>query len=1179
MEEYSTRSRFRRRRRNHAPPYRAIEDDGYEMPRRRRGRGMIPLAILGLGIWFAPWIAAKTPLADWAVQNALADVRGRARIQSVSLGWLSPIVAEGVELRDRQDETLIKIPRVTINKRLYAWLTNRSDLGAIRLEDPQFQVAFDKDTTNLEQAFAAWLKSDPNEPAKPLLEAIRAAGVHSFDVEIVDGTATLVDTLTKRTCRLDSLAASARMTSPDDGLRARMKGVAQQDSSVSGFEGGLEILPSEGEPGAGVNRASLKSEAFPLWVAAAAMRRVDPGLQLDGHLVSDVHAEWRTGKQGVTTATLKADVAAKDLFAASDWIQGDQLRLAEARMPVELTWKDQQLQVSQARFDSELGQLAFNGTVDLSQGWAHALRAKPYQLTGRVDLTRVAAMLPRTVRVRENTQITSGEVDINIQARQQRAGLGWQGRIETTRLEAQSGDQRLSWNKPVLISFDARETAEGIVVDRIYGEADFLELQGEARAADGHLTASFDLDRLARELSRFVDLGTLELGGSGSAYLAWQRKEGGRLEATGELEARDFRLSRPGARPWVDPELSVSADLVAYTDGVKLERIDKAEAVVTAGGDVLKARLQQPVVEFEKGGIVPISLALRGELARWAPRAEPFVGSYPEYQLSGDCDLNADIVYSSSFAQVEPIQMRATNFQLLGPTVNISEPTVDMTASAKWDSAESRLEVANAHWSSPALVADAQNVLVIADPQRPWEMRGALRYSGDAAKLWRWLGDASAPSAWQLAGRVQGQADVRQTGDMTLATIDSRIDQFTAVWGEHRWQEPQLRLVSHVEHDGGRQAIKLTDFNLVSQALSCSAAGDIRDLSGERELRLNGRVRYDLSKLQPVWQQFTGDGLRLTGSDEREFSLRGPLGALASAAATPNAQGLVPVRRQPATPEGNWLARLEGRAELGWRQGDLYGFALGAGDLRAALSRGFVSFDPIEVVASQGRLRVAPSIRLSPDPMELTVAPGRVAEQVMITPEMCDRALKFIAPVLAGVTEAQGKFSVDVEGCHLPLADPKSGDLGGKMTVHSVEVGPGPLVQELAVLLNRASPARLSRESVVEFRMVKGRVYHRGLQLVFPDFTLRTYGSVGLDETVAIMAELPVPPKWIGKNPLGDALKNQTIQLPIGGTLRAPKIDQQAMQQTSAQFLRNTATNAIQQQLFKEVDRLLGQPR
>jgi len=108
---------------------------------------------------------------------------------------------------------------------------------------------------------------------------------------------------------------------------------------------------------------------------------------------------------------------------------------------------------------------------------------------------------------------------------------------------------------------------------------------------------------------------------------------------------------------------------------------------------------------------------------------------------------------------------------------------------------------------------------------------------------------------------------------------------------------------------------------------------------------------------------------------------------------------------------------------------------------------------------------------------------------------------------------------------------------------------------------------------------VQGRVYHKDLELVFPDMTIRTHGSVGFDRSLSILAEMPVPPKWIGTNTLGTALEGQKIQLPIGGTLDQPMIDRRELDKLAAQFIQNAAGKVLQQELGKQLDRLLGPPK
>ena len=74
------------------------------------------------------------------------------------------------------------------------------------------------------------------------------------------------------------------------------------------------------------------------------------------------------------------------------------------------------------------------------------------------------------------------------------------------------------------------------------------------------------------------------------------------------------------------------------------------------------------------------------------------------------------------------------------------------------------------------------------------------------------------------------------------------------------------------------------------------------------------------------------------------------------------------------------------------------------------------------------------------------------------------------------------------------------------------------------------------------------------------------------------MAEMPVPPKWISGNSLGTALKNQTIKLPIGGTLNEPRIDPKALAQASGEFLRTGARNLLFDELNRGLNRLLKPP-
>jgi hypothetical protein len=266
---------------------------------------------------------------------------------------------------------------------------------------------------------------------------------------------------------------------------------------------------------------------------------------------------------------------------------------------------------------------------------------------------------------------------------------------------------------------------------------------------------------------------------------------------------------------------------------------------------------------------------------------------------------------------------------------------------------------------------------------------------------------------------------------------------------------------------------------------------------------------------------------------------------------------------------------MRGRAEFGWHEADLFGFRLGAADTLAEWSDGVVRISPVKLDVNDGTVTLAPTVRLAPAPSELFLSAGPLVEGVKITPEMCQRGLKYVAPVLADVTQAEGRLSIQLDGCRVPLADPSQCDAAGRVIIHSVQIGPGPLVRELAQLLGHAAPISLVQESEIPFRVYQGRIYHENVGLVFPDVTVKTRGSVGFDQTLALLAEMPVPRRWVGSGPVAEALSRQVIRVPIAGTLHEPRLDRREVERLSAEFLRQMGGDLLREQLGRELERLL----
>ena len=109
----------------------------------------------------------------------------------------------------------------------------------------------------------------------------------------------------------------------------------------------------------------------------------------------------------------------------------------------------------------------------------------------------------------------------------------------------------------------------------------------------------------------------------------------------------------------------------------------------------------------------------------------------------------------------------------------------------------------------------------------------------------------------------------------------------------------------------------------------------------------------------------------------------------------------------------------------------------------------------------------------------------------------------------------------------------------------------------------------------MNFRVVDGRVYHQNMEFQVGDVVLRSQGSVGLDETIALTLQIPIQDAWIAKEPLLAGLKGQSLQVPVTGTLKRPQMDQRAIANLSGQLIQNAAGQAVGNELNKALDKFL----
>jgi translocation and assembly module TamB len=1109
-------------------------------PRRKRWPYAVgSLVLLAVFAWFAPWLAAHTPLRHWIAQRIFPDVEGKFVVGRASLGWLSPVIVEDLVLRDGAGRPILTAPRVTSGRNLLSIVLTPSRPGHFHIDKPTLDIICSGSESNFEQVFARSLGPRELRPARV-----------GFDVDLVEARIRIRDEDTRAQFTFEPVKLTY-VSPPDrtEPIRLNVEGRMQDGARVCTLK--TELAMSEFRDGDFyLTRGEIDADLaeLPLRLFGPWLRRAAPGGKLDGHAACRLHYQWDKDE-----SRLDGRLNVRKLFLAGPWLGRDQVRFDTLDIPCKLAIAGDNLRLDQADMTCDLGKISARGSFDLNRPVLAGLSHPGNDLDADVNLARLANMLPHTLHLHKDTNVASGRLTMRVRCLPRPDGVAWEGQLSTSDLKGTARGQPVVWPAPLQARFQAHQTGESLpIVDVLHCDSGFLQMEAREEPGQWLIGIGYDLNRLAQELSHFVDLGPARIAGKGWSRIVLRKPDPKSFQAAGESHWTDFELTGIGGSHW--KENAIDLDLFALgsiAPGGK-HAVDTGNVRVRAGGTTLDIKLLEPLADLRSGLAGHFHVHAQGDLGPWQNRLRSFVPGLESWRWTGTGDMTADINSAGDGLAIDNGIGLIRELSCSGPGLGIHEPTVGLKFRGRWQPGKGALELGDTQITCSTFALEIPNL----QASLPQKIIGLAKLQIELDRLDRWFARPGPNDAsWKgiLTGQVQFNS--RPAGFDYKADMAIR-DLAHGAPGAPSWREPLVKLAGAGFLDAAADALELADLHGECSLGVMNAKGKISRLSADQELALAGTLDYDMTKLKPLLESFLGRGVKIQGRGARSFQLNGPL---ASAAA-----------RAP----GLW-GRLHGEGGVAWSDLEAFGVQLGPAEVQGRLAKGWLRLGPVTCKVNDGRFHLESSLRLDPEPAEMHVARGTIVDHARMTAAMCAGAIGYAAPALARVTRADGLISVAIDDCRLPLDAPERGFVKGRLFIHDAGLGGGPLVRELGVLLHRPTEARLAKESVIPFKLEDGKVYHEKMELIFPELTVRTHGWVALDGRLALTAEFPIPPRWAGKTPLTAALAKQTIRIPIAGTLEQPRLDAVALQAASIQFARDLAKELLRQQLQKRLKKIL----
>lgn len=1113
-------------------------------PRRWRRCLAGLLVLLGVGAWFAPAVIAHTGVRNRIAQDALADLRGTVEVGGASLGWFSPLELRDVVVKDAQDRTLFTVPKITSSKSLFALLRDRSDLGEFTLEHPAVEIVCEKASTNLEAALAGYFKDD-GSPA-----AARPAVV----VKVIGGKVTLRDAEAGKEWAFGAVGATVGIPA------SRTEPVSiKLTASAAGSPGTLAADLALGDRGS----AKLTAVGFPLEAVSPIVKRLDTGAGIAGTLTADLAAKWGKNDQGLPTAAVEGTASVHDLDYVGRWLGGDRLRLASAGLPVKLEVVGNRVRVGRAELKCDVGTLSAAGEFDTDEALAQLLDRPGVKVDADIDLAKLAALLPRLLRVREGTAIREGKLAVKLISRSTPQGTAWDGEVRTSALKAERGAKPIEWAEPLAVEFSGRAPAGHLpTFDKFVCRSDFLAVNAKGSPESFRAAANIYLDRLSARLGEFIDLGGARLEGEASAWIIATRSAEGTFKADAGAELKRFILTDGTHRGLAENALTLKTSAAGKWPPHGAIRVESGSLGLTAGADALELKLLEPIPDLRQplGGALAVKVT--GDLGRWVGRARGFV-RIPNYVFGGNTTARGNIRISPGAITADHLTIGIDKARFRGAGIDLDEPYLNAAATMTLNRATGAVEFNNLQITSPVLNITEGKLAIEVPSDGSRAVSGGGKAATDLNRLGRTLKLQTDPTGSDaLHGRGTGPVRFRWQGDTT--TFGGTLDVKDFAYGDPKKTgiaEPALKLDLDGRYDETPDRVTLARARIERPGLAVETKETFAKFDTTQDVALDGTLSYDLAKLTPELRKAVGGGFQAAGQGSRPFSLAGSLAPSAKAGQRPNL-----------------LAKLTADAGLGWQSIKAYGFDLGPGELRVKLAGGQATVSPIRAAFGGGQVTLTPSARLAPEPSEVSFAKGKVVDRAKLTPAACASALGYALPVIANAAHAEGEITAILDENHIPLGDFTKTALKGQLIIHKATVGAGPVVTEIVKLLGSPSATMtLANEMTVPIRVEGGRVYHENLSVTVNGYTVKTAGSVGFDGSLALVADVPIPGTFPGlkNNPtLKKAVEGKVVKVPITGTMAKPVVDPRQFEAAIAALARDSVKGLGKALLHKELDKL-----
>ncbi|MGB2864445.1 MAG: hypothetical protein WBC05_14045 [Sedimentisphaerales bacterium] len=672
-------------------------------PQKKTGTRVLKLALAIIAILIVfvlllvPAIVSSGKGREIILAKINGSIAGKTNFADLSMGWLKGIKVADFSFNDNAGQISVQVREIATKPHYGSLLTGNLSFGQTLIDTPNVEI-------NLKDLQVQKAKSPaPKRPAGEGMQPF-VLPVKRMELVLNDGNVKVTDPKSG-TVELSRINSKLNLQPLGQQSNFDLTMAVAQAGKASQIQVAGTITPKQ------QTGWSLKGTSGSLTVDVKDLdlESLGPILALAG---VDIQAEGVVGARATgqikdgQIEDLDAGIKGKNLQITGAQLKGDRLQTGDLDISVKLKQNKEAINIDNLQLKSDWASVAASGVVPTTfKSLSDLLDADSnYNLKGtfNCNLAAVSSQMPKTLGLKEGMQLTSGQLNGNVETSTKAGGQKQiQANATITALEGSVEGKKIAMSQPIEAEAQISSDKAGINFDKVDVSASFAKINCAGSTKLVKYSAEADLAKLQAELGQFINIGQYQMSGeiqeSGQISI-----EEDKIAASGSGTVKNLRLiSQEG--------LSASEPMANIDFAVNMDRKKNLVAIdsVIANASLGRFSVKDGIVPLGDEPATPLSLEISANNVNFE-KVRPFAvmfASFPkEMQLAGIAESTISVSSEKKTYKITTDSTKIKGLKLSSPGKKPFEPNeVTLAFEAEIDTEQKAINVKTLQLESPQI--------------------------------------------------------------------------------------------------------------------------------------------------------------------------------------------------------------------------------------------------------------------------------------------------------------------------------------------------------------------------------------------------------------------------------------------------------------------------------------------